>query len=1480
MAQLNDLLVLGDSSLLGEAKIFGTLVPGLTEEILLGTSDLKWKAVHAKEFIGTASNALTSDKLGVIDVGSVNQPIYLVKGVATAANTYAGGTAVTLNGTSKAATTASFYAPTSAGTEGYLLIADKDGNPTWTQTLSALNGGTGINVNPSMLVNLGSTTADSVFKQSPRPGITGTLGVANGGTGQTSAVNAANAFLNALSTSSSVPEDNDFFISQYVNGGTTTTTFHRRPVKHLYTYMETKFDERYIQKGSGNSDFVNVSGDTMTGTLILSKTQDAAATSASTQPALIVGGLQNAQHLEIDGNEILSKSNGTTAATLYLNNEGGLVQVGNGGLTTSGKLTADSLDITNTTGVSHIKFARSGGFSYLHSPFDTSGTGIALCVGATLSAAGSALVVKKSGIEPGSDNTMVSGTSSARWKNVHAVKFTGALEGNASSASYATTAGSVQWTGVTGIPDLVMRREGGGEVYTALGSTYNGGDSNKKYCVITLPDTQNGVWAMYTIELLVKQQYDESYGGKIIIDVYHDNVSTNPWRKPKAFVDGNLSTSIQVYVGEQKYIYITGLKSYSTVAINKMIVGDSARTCDLSSTSMSWVSTLPPEGEDWDCQAAAMSYGLTSGNYASYTVKKDGTGATGTWSIGITGASRYLETWKSDMSGTYGASYRLYPKWISSDVCQLLVDNYTVKVDQSTRAFNADNGIYYVEGNTTGTAGTWTGTNTNIPELVAGVTIAYKIGIAGASAGTTLNLTTKAGASGAKPVKRNTSTFTTHIGVGGIVHLTYDGSNWVWDDYDSSDRKVRQYSTTASKAYPLLMRYTDTTSSDTYISEYTRYSQAVTLNPSTGVLTATTFKGTLDGKATSAGTADVATSANSVAWGNVTGKPSSYTPSSHEHSYIIHTDSRGEDLTPINTPKGLSVHLKGSNTDGIAGGANYHAVLNVRSWTDYSGGPWFQMTATENNGLQYRLSKDKDTWDSWRTVALKETDNTFSGKNTFTSGLTVSGRTTGSNDDAGIVVGYATNGYAGLILGTPNGTRSIFYFKNDGTKPWWRYNDGTASYDIAHPGKSGTIAVISDLTWDNITGKPASLYTLPARLAEYQATGNADANNVTQSGFYYMSTTSAGGGNRPPFENTTNDYRILATGYSSSWAQQIATNFRSNEIYFRRLEQGSWKSWVRMMTEEGGTFTGAIKAHGGIKLNSTTAQASGAPQYILGIKAFADGGDVIWQNIANVSVGYATSAGSAASATNAGYATSAGEAPLLSISHSSKKTTSTKKVSTWDGGKSSEIKSYVWGQGWMDSTNTGNSDSGDLVLGLRQGVYTTSSTELCMMIDGDYYSMGYKVAHANNSSYSWTGGTTAGPQLSLSLGGTALTASAIPSASSSASGVVTTAAQTFGGAKTFTGTVKSTATCGFFSEVAAGSWAYMRLQSGTKFWDVATNTSQNDASLQLRPQGADAGKFDIAQNGNVSVGGTTVAINNKVSLVYVAATESLDFIFN
>ena len=51
------------------------------------------------------------------------------------------------------------------------------------KVLPITGGGTGLTSSPSMLINLGSTSAENVFQVSPRPGVTGILSVANGGTG-------------------------------------------------------------------------------------------------------------------------------------------------------------------------------------------------------------------------------------------------------------------------------------------------------------------------------------------------------------------------------------------------------------------------------------------------------------------------------------------------------------------------------------------------------------------------------------------------------------------------------------------------------------------------------------------------------------------------------------------------------------------------------------------------------------------------------------------------------------------------------------------------------------------------------------------------------------------------------------------------------------------------------------------------------------------------------------------------------------------------------------------------------------------------------------------------------------------------------------------------------------------------------------------------------------------------------------------------
>lgn len=78
-------------------------------------------------------------------------------------------------------------------------------------------------------------------------------------------------------------------------------------------------------------------------------------------------------------------------------------------------------------------------------------------------------------------------------------------------------------------------------------------------------------------------------------------------------------------------------------------------------------------------------------------------------------------------------------------------------------------------------------------------------------------------------------------------------------------------------------------------------------------------------------------------------------------------------------------------------------------------------------------------------------------------GALIQGRPFGNGDDEGIVIQRAAdNNYAGVCLGSPTGIRSVFYLKPDNSAVW-RYNNGTTTSDITHPGKSGTIALLSDI---------------------------------------------------------------------------------------------------------------------------------------------------------------------------------------------------------------------------------------------------------------------------------------------------------------------------------------------------------------------------------------------------------------------------------
>ena len=80
---------------------------------------------------------------------------------------------------------------------GDWTITTADGSVTISGTLASgasttlmLYFGVGMSVAPTVLVNLASNTSDNILKTNPRPGVTGLLGIANGGTGANNALSA------------------------------------------------------------------------------------------------------------------------------------------------------------------------------------------------------------------------------------------------------------------------------------------------------------------------------------------------------------------------------------------------------------------------------------------------------------------------------------------------------------------------------------------------------------------------------------------------------------------------------------------------------------------------------------------------------------------------------------------------------------------------------------------------------------------------------------------------------------------------------------------------------------------------------------------------------------------------------------------------------------------------------------------------------------------------------------------------------------------------------------------------------------------------------------------------------------------------------------------------------------------------------------------------------------------------------------------
>ena len=174
-------------------------------------------------------NTDTKNTAGSTDTSS---KIYLIGATSQAANpqTYSDNEVFATSGVLTAKTFNS-----TALTASQAVSTDANKNLVSTNlTVSDPTAGTSGQINFIATISQNAQGKITATKQPVRTATTAQTGVI-----QINAAN-ANSFINQLSTGDSTPADNDYFISQYVNGGTTTTTYHRRKVSTIWDYVKGK----------------------------------------------------------------------------------------------------------------------------------------------------------------------------------------------------------------------------------------------------------------------------------------------------------------------------------------------------------------------------------------------------------------------------------------------------------------------------------------------------------------------------------------------------------------------------------------------------------------------------------------------------------------------------------------------------------------------------------------------------------------------------------------------------------------------------------------------------------------------------------------------------------------------------------------------------------------------------------------------------------------------------------------------------------------------------------------------------------------------------------------------------------------------------------------------------------------------------------------------------------------------------------------
>ena len=342
---------------------------------------------------------------------------------------------------------------------------------------------------------------------------------------------------------------------------------------------------------------------------------------------------------------------------------------------------------------------------------------------------------------------------------------------------------------------------------------------------------------------------------------------------------------------------------------------------------------------------------------------------------------------------------------------------------------------------------------------------------------------------------------------------------------------------------------------------------------------ATTFHGSLDGNASTATSADYASSAGSVAWANITGKPSSFNPSSHSHPYLPTAEVSQEQASnddwirkhALSTLRGhvYNTHsLEWQYLFGISSGKTYGTILR----TSYGNGtPRIQVMGLFNG-----------TWSSWREVAYD--DNTVKKDGTGASGtwgISITGNAasaralvSNSFDTASqITTAYAqwtansvcsdvpSMGYAAVLnVGSGNYRWWQIWNSRNDHQLFWRpeKGDGSGFADvhtlIDDKNISNYLPIVTNYYWANIKVSSSSNdYTTPqfGSVTIYDGTNSCLYLKTTAGTYAYLAAFNTGGQYGADVVLNSGSAMVLGAGESAAvmYSNNIDSLRESENLY-------------------------------------------------------------------------------------------------------------------------------------------------------------------------------------------------------------------------------------------------------------------------------------------------------------------------------------------